>query len=110
MAPPSSDQRPVLRLHQPPFEVERFARVFEAAERLGQYDLRVSMSDQLYVRSRLAEMEARLPTDERAGFAGRADLVIELAFYAGIAVALAHAERTPDEIGNAIARAQEWSA
>jgi hypothetical protein len=80
--------------------------VYEQAERIGDSGLRASLGDQLFIRRRLAE---GVPSELRNEFSRKADQLIELAFWGGIAVALAHMDSAPGEIANAIARAQEWA-
>jgi hypothetical protein len=108
MPRPSTD-RPPLRLLAARPEHERFAAAYEAAELHGDYDLRVSLGDQLFVRQQLASTYADMPPEDRAAFAARADRIIELAFYSGIAVALAHRDGDDASIERALARGQEWT-
>ena len=86
-----------------------FARAYEAAEQTGDYDRRASMGDQLFVRQHLVDARAGVPAGELESFDRRADLLIELAYHSGAAVAPAYTTRTDREIGDALAGAQEHS-
>jgi hypothetical protein len=101
--------RPPLRLRLTPFEAAEFTVAYEQAERDGQYDFKVSLGDQLLVREQLLRQLTGVPETERERYERRADRLIELAFWAGMAAALAHLHRS-DQAIDALARAQEWTA
>jgi hypothetical protein len=110
--PPSREmpERPPLRLLPTAVEAERFMQAYTNAEEAGDYDLRTSLGDQLFVRQQLIEVADRITDHRLLGFESRADRLIELAFHSGIAMALAYADRPFRDIEDALAREQEFTA
>ena len=102
--------RPPLRLRLTGSEVERFTRAYARAEEDGDYGLRVSLGDQVFVRQQLLARAGDLDEAARCDFEARADRLIELAFYGGIARALAYVDEPLRDVDDAIARHQEFAA
>jgi hypothetical protein len=85
-------------------------QAYKNAEEAGDYDLRTSLRDQLLVRQQLIEVADHITDDRLLGLEARGDLLIELAFHSGIAMALAYADRPLRDIEDALARQQEFTA
>jgi hypothetical protein len=100
MASPSVPARPPLQLHA----TTHAARAFTVAAQAGELRPRTSMGDQLFVRQQLLAVRSHVPVDQLDDFDSRAAEIIELAFYSGIAVALAYCTRSDRDIGDALVR------
>jgi hypothetical protein len=101
--------RPVLRFRPSVLEAAEFMAAYDQAEADGEYGLRASMGDQLFVREQLELAGAGVEPEARAAFEARADRLIELAFWGGIAVALGYLDRSDRDIEEMLARMQEWN-
>jgi hypothetical protein len=102
--------RPSLRLLPTTDEAQRFMQAYNHAEEVGDYGLRTSLGDQLFVRQQLIAVADHLAAERLPDFELRSDRLIELAFHCGIAVALAYADRPSADIEDEIARHQEFTA
>jgi hypothetical protein len=70
-------------------------------------EVAMAVKDQLFVREQLVAHELTLPARERGSFNQRANKIIALAFYVGIAISLSWVKHGSEaEIGEVLARAR----
>lgn len=102
------EKRPVLKLRPTADEARSFNLAYEKAEIDGDHGRRASLGDMLFVRQQLVAQLPTIASAELVDFVTRADRIIELAYWGGIAVALGYLDRSDRDIDEMLARMQEW--